>query len=85
MLKFQEFKTSEKVDILGITRLRFNFPNGYTASVIKGAILHCFPFAWEVAVLKDGVIDYTTPLTTNVEVFENDDETNEFLEKIKNL
>jgi hypothetical protein len=55
---------------------------------------HSFPFAWEAAVLKfggediddvRGSIRYDTELTSDVEVFSSDDETNEFIARAKML
>ena len=51
-------------------------------SLINGSIFHSYPFAWEAAVLdEDGHLDYTTPLTSDVEVFSTDEEANEFIER----
>ena len=43
-------------------------------------MVHSYPFAWEFAGLApDGRLDYSTPLTDNVEVFATDHEANEFI------
>ena len=55
-------------------------------SVVNGSNLHSYPFAWEAAVIlfEEGgtekfILIYDTPLTSDVEVFMSDKETNEFL------
>ncbi len=60
----------------------------YGLSVVNSPILHSYRFAWETAVLKfngeginDFKLDYSTPLTNDIEVFFTDKETNEFLKK----
>lgn len=71
----------------GIQRI-YRFPCGAGLSVVNSSMLHSYPFAWEAAVLK-GVeesgdfadLDYSTPLTSDVEVFMSDEETNEFIKR----
>lgn len=54
-------------------------------SLINSKNAHSFPFAWEAAVLAfDGdeyEINYTTPLTSDVIVFQSDEETNAFIRR----
>ena len=66
----------------------YRFPCGNGLSVINGAMLHSYPFAWEIAVVTEvkddgrfGHLTYDTPLTQDVEVFMDDDEANAFIEK----
>ena len=48
-----------------------------------------FPFAWEIAVIEwkgEGFkLDYSTPLTRDVEVFPTDEEANNFIRRAKEL
>lgn len=60
----------------------------FGASVINGKILHCFPFQWEVGTIRylgdDDKWELTSiPEFDSIEVFQNDDDTNEFLLKIR--
>lgn len=74
----------------GVQRI-YRFKNGAGLSVVDAPILHVYPFAWEIAVLKgikeDAVkvefagLDYSTPLTEDVEVFFDDESANAFIEK----
>lgn len=71
----------------GVQRI-YRFPSGFGLSVVNGKMLHAYSFAWEVAVLKNVSADgkefeltYDTPLTNDVEVFQDDKATNEFVEK----
>lgn len=60
----------------------------YGLSCVNAQELHIFDFAWEIAVIKfhgptveDFKLNYDTPLTDDVEVFDSDVETNEFIKK----
>lgn len=58
----------------------------YGLSCLNAPSYHSFPYAWEVAVVSFDErgefysLRYDTPLTTDVEVFSNDAETNVFIE-----
>ena len=68
---------------LGGTRRRFKFENGYGASVITGFYTDGADF--ELAVFgPDGRLDYTTPVTNDVERG-NRDRMNELLAAIEAL
>ena len=75
----------------GVQRI-YRFPDGHGLSLINGPMAHGFPFAWEAAVLwqvkKDGSsgrIQYTTPLTSDIEVFQTDAEANEFIDRARKM
>ena len=75
----------------GVQRI-YRFPSGMGLSLITGSTLHFFPFVWEAAVLKgvteDGKsegLDYSTPLTPDVKVFQSDEEANQFIEEAAKL
>jgi hypothetical protein len=64
----------------------YRFADGHGLSLINSSMAHSYPFAWEAAVLKvvkdDGThegLTYDTPLTQDVEVFNSDEEANEFI------
>lgn len=63
----------------------FIFSNSYGASVVCHKHSYGFPYLWELAVLKDGNLCYTTPITDNVVGHLTEDEVAWFLEKIANL
>jgi hypothetical protein len=71
----------------GIQRI-YRFADGHGLSVVNSPMLHSYPFAWEIAVVN-GVddsgsfdnLDYSTPLTKDVEVFADDKDANEFIER----
>lgn len=77
--------TSDDQLIRGCHKI-YRFESGYGLSLINGQELHAFPFAWEIAVLKDVSkngdeysITYDTELTDDVEIFTSDDEANQFI------
>jgi hypothetical protein len=49
----------ERSDSMDIQRLRVNFQNGYTLSIVKGWGTYCGQGTYEVAVIKDEALDYT--------------------------
>ena len=67
-------------DRLGISRSRIPLANGFELSRVTGSILHSFPFHCESAIIApSGEIDYSTPLTDDVEVRITPEEEEEFL------
>ncbi len=70
---------------LGGEQLIYLFANGYGASCINTSLAHAFPYAWEIAVLKDDSICYTSGLTEDVYVANTEEKAIEFLERIKAL
>lgn len=59
-------------------------------SVVNGRMLHAYPFAREAAVVYfhsgdplDFELVYTTPLTSDVEIFESDDEADVFVARAR--
>lgn len=75
----------------GVQRI-YRFANGMGLSVVNTPMLHSYPFAWEIAVIK-GVDDngngfdlvYDTPLTNDVEVFYTDIDTDIFIQRALDL
>lgn len=77
-----------KISFVGGVQRIYRFPSGFGLSAVNGQVLHAYPFAWEIAVLKgvkdDGKFEgltYDTPLTNDVEVFSTDREANEFIHR----
>lgn len=46
-------------DSMDIQRLRIHFKNGYILSIVKGYGIYCGQGTYEVAVIKDGDLDYS--------------------------
>ena len=70
---------------LGGEQLIYLFDNDYGASCINSPLAHAFPYAWEIAILKDDNICYTSGLTEDVYIANTEEEAIEFLERIKAL
>ncbi len=72
---------------MGGQQFIYDLGNGYGLSAVNSPDLHSFPFAWEFAVVSNPTatgfddLDYSTPLTQDVEVFSSDEEANEFIAK----
>lgn len=76
----------EKEERHGGVRYEFSFDNGYGASVIKNPGSYGIEDdLWELAVLKDGHINYDTPITGDVVGSLTDEEVNYLLRKIEQL
>ena len=72
----------------GVQRL-YRWGNRGLSVVNHPTMLLHYPFAWQVAVLRwvddDYRIDYSTGLTSDVEVFYNDKEANAFIDRARTL
>ena len=83
--KFNRFLMKKEPIVDGIA-YRFMFPNDYGASVISHSGSYGGRLGlWEVAVLKDNEICYTTPITPDVLGFLEDSEVKDVLTDIFNL
>lgn len=65
---------------LGGEQRRYHVGRGYEVSMVNAPMLHRFPFAWEAAIIFNGVATYTTPLTSDVEVFDTEEDAAAFLQ-----
>ena len=92
--KFTKYITEQKeptqkrvwIDEYLIYRTRFKFDNGYGASVIQGYGTYGHDEdLFEIAVLKDDRIDYSTHITDDVEGWLTDANVNEMLSEIAAL
>ena len=61
------------------------FDNGYGASVLRGGVFYTTGGTFEVAVMRDGNLDYTTPITDDVLGYLSEAEANKTLSDIKAL
>lgn len=65
---------------------KFEFNNGYGASIITGGIAYCNEGQpYELAVLKHGELCYDTPITDDVIGYLTSDDVYELLDKIEQL
>ena len=72
-----------KINPIGQLQTIISFTNGYGASILledKGEEL-----LFELAVLKDNELCYTTPITSDVLRYQTIEETNKVLEQIEQL
>ena len=63
----------------------FSFENGYGASLVRGPYTYGRKGSWELAVLCDGKLCYTTPITDDVIGDLNDAQADALLEEIARL
>ena len=85
-MKFGKYQPEESRSDWGNERYIFQFENGYGASVIRNHLSYGGPEGfYELAVLKDGKINYKTPITNDVIGWLDPDEVEELLDKIKAL
>lgn len=62
-----------------------DFENGYSASVLFGGPFYTDDDTYEIAILKNGDVCYTTPLTSDVFGYLSEDAANKTLAAIKAL
>ena len=75
------FVKEDANEIGGVQRI-YKFASGWGLSLINSPMAHSYPFAWEAAVLNpNGRLDYSTELTSDVVVFDSDEEANEFISR----
>lgn len=85
-MKFGKYLPQVSRSDWGNERYIFQFENGYGASVIRNPLSYGGPEGfYELAVLKDGEINYKTPITNDVIGWLDPDEVEELLDKIKAL
>ena len=85
-MKFGKYQPEESRSDWGNERYIFKFENGYGAIVIRNHLSYGGPEGfYELAVLKDGKINYKTPITNDVIGWLDPDEVEELLNKIKAL
>ena len=61
------------------------YDNGYSASCLKGGCFYTTGGTYEIAVMKDGELDYTTTITNDVLGYLSEDEANQALKNISEL
>ena len=72
----------------GVQRIYRFKGTSYGLSLVNSPTLHVYPFAWEAAVLRfdddgDWLLDYSTPLTNDVVVFDSEQEANKFINRAR--
>lgn len=72
-----------KPGICGFTRARMNFDNGYGVSVIYGPYAYCDENTYEVAVLKNDELCYSTPITDDVLGYQDREQVTEIMKIIQ--
>jgi len=86
MKTFNDLEFNKLDSFYNGVQARVIFENGYGASVVK----HDFSYGgkdglYELAVIKDDDLCYTTPVTNDVEGYLSEDEVTELLKQIQEL
>lgn len=86
MKTFNDLEFNELDSFYNGVQARVIFENGYGASVVK----HDFSYGgkdglYELAVIKDDDLCYTTPVTTDVEGYLSEEDVTELLKQIQEL
>ncbi len=71
----------EEVEYFRGDHIIIDLPNGWGLSAINGVSARDYPYAWEFAVFHNGSLDYSTELTSDVEVFSTQDEAQAFVDR----
>jgi len=67
------------------TQATMNFDNGYGASVINGYGAYCNDDTYEVAVLFEDKLCYSTPITNDVIGYQSEEEVSEIMKQVQQL
>lgn len=86
MKTFNDLEFNQLDSFYNGVQARVIFENGYGASVVK----HDFSYGgkdglYELAVIKDDDLCYTTPVTTDVEGYLSEEDVTELLKQIQEL
>ena len=86
MKTFNDLEFNELDSFYNGVQARVIFENGYGASVVK----HDYSYGgkdglYELAVIKDDDLCYTTPVTTDVEGYLSEEDVTELLKQIQEL
>lgn len=84
-MKIDDLKWNDHPAGMGGMRAKAEFANGYTASVLKGGPFYTDGGTFEIAVMRDGHLDYTTPVTDDVLGHLSEEEANRVLGDIERL
>lgn len=66
-----------------ITRYRLNFSNGYGISVVRGLNTYSGDGTYEIAVLKNNDLCYSTPITDDVVGWVSEEQINTIMEELQ--
>lgn len=70
---------------IGGERAVIEFPNGYSASCIRGGMFYTDGGTYEIAVMHGGKLDYSTPVTDDVLGYQTTAQANAALKAIAAL
>lgn len=76
---------STKSRVIDGERAVVTFDNGYSASVLRGGAGYSGNGSYEIAVMRNGHLDYTTPIASDVLRYLSEDEANQTLADIAAL
>ena len=86
MKEFKDLEFQATDSFLKGIKARVQFPNGYGASIIRHDYSYGGPEGlYELAVLKDGLLCYNTPITDDVVGWCDENEITELLLEIQKL
>lgn len=67
------------------TQARMDFENGYGVSVVTGSSAYCGMDTYEVAIMKNGDLCYSTDITDDVLGYQTPDEITDVMIKLQSL
>lgn len=86
MKTFEDLEFSLPLCPIGInTQAVMEFPNGWGLLVINGEYAHCDENTFEVAVLWQGELDYSTEITDDVLRYQTPGEITEIMKKLQEM
>ena len=82
MKQFEDLEFKQHPSGTGLVA-RLNFDNGYGVSVVRFVGAYADQFSWEVAILKNDKLCYTTDLTNDVLGYQSEENINKIMTKLQ--
>lgn len=85
MKTFKDLRFTAHPAVALHTQARMDFENGYGVSVVTGLAARCGGGTYEVAIMKNGNLCYSTDITDDVLGYQTPDEITDVMIKLQSL
>lgn len=85
MKTFEDLEFKSREDFGFDSQAIMHFPNGWGLSVINGDFAYSYPGTYEVAILNNNVIDYSTEITDDVLGYQTPEEITEIMKELQGM
>lgn len=85
MKTFKDLEFEKRDDFGFDSQAVMEFPNGWGLSVINGSFAYSYEGTYEVAILNNGTIDYSTKITDDVLRYQTPEEITDVMKKLQEM